>query len=193
MKFSNLTIDQYQRIIDLETNEEPSTARAYKKLAIALDKTITEVIEMDINKRNFILANLNKPNRLPLKKYIFVNGWVYKATTSLTEMNTMQLIDFNSLANNKASLNDLLAVMYVPLFGKYKAKNHKKLSLKLSKTKVKKTLGLLFFWSDYSKKCEKRTLTFLEKQAQMIQELMKEIQTDKEFQTFYQTTAGNIT
>jgi hypothetical protein len=191
MKFSNLTIDQYQRIIDLETNEEPSTARAYKKLAIALDKTITEVIEMDINKRNFILANLNKPNRLPLKKYIFVNGWIYKATTSLTEMNTMQLIDFNSLANNKASLNDLLAVMYVPLFGKYKAKNHANLSKAMKQTKVKKTLGLLFFWSDYSKKCEKRTLTFLEKQTQMIQELMQEIQTDKEFQTFYKTTVGN--
>jgi hypothetical protein len=193
MKFSNLTIDQYQIIIDLETNEEPSTARAYKKLAIALDKTISEVTEMDINKRNFILANLNKPNRLPLKKYIFVNGWIYKATTSLTEMNTMQLIDFNSLANNKAPLNDLLAVMYVPLLGKYKAKNHAKLSKAMKQTKVKNTLGLLFFWKVYSQKCEKRTLTFLEKQTQMIAEFKAEIQQDKEFLTFYKTTAGSIT
>jgi hypothetical protein len=193
MKFSNLTIDQYQIIIDLETNEEPSTARAYKKLAIALNKTISEVTEMDINKRNFILANLNKPNQIPLKKYIFVNGWVYKATTSLTEMNTMQLIDFNSLANNKAPLNDLLAVMYVPLFSKYKAKNHKKLSLKLSKTKVKNTLGLLFFWKVYSQKCEKRIQTSLENQTKMIAELIAEIQQDKEFLTSYPHTAGSIT
>jgi hypothetical protein len=193
MKFSNLTIDQYQRIIDLETNEEPSTARAYKKLAIALDKTISEVTEMDINKRNFILANLNKPNHVPLKKYIFVNGWVYKATTSLTEMNTMQLIDFNSLANNKASLNDLLAVMYVPLFGKYKAKNHAKLSKAMKQTKVKQTLGLLFFWKVYSQKCEKRIQISLENPTKMIAELIAEIQQDKEFLTSYPHTVGSIT
>ncbi len=193
MKFDNLTIEQYQKIIDLETKQPASAARGYTKLSIALNKTISEVIEMDINKRNFILANINKPKHIALKKYIFLNGWIYKATMSLTEMNTMQLIDFNSLANNKAPLNDLLAVMYVPLFGKYKAKNHAKLSKVMSKTKVKKTLGLLFFWKLYSQKCEKRIAISLEKQTKMIQELTREIQTDKEFLTFYKTTGGNIT
>lgn len=193
MKLNDITINQYNQILELEAKEKPSAIRGYKKLAIAFNTTYEKVLEMDTNKINFHLANLNKPENVKLNKYIILNGWIYKATTNLIDMKPIQLLDFISLSGNETKLNDLLAVMYVPLFGKYKAKNHAKVSKAIGKTKVKKTLGLLFFWEVYSKKCEKRMVTYLEKQMQTIAELMKEIQTDKEFQTFYQTTAGNIT
>ncbi len=192
MKFNDLTLKKYIDIVDLETNEPATSVRGYKKIAIALGITYPKAVNKTIDEVNTILSNLNRPNQLPFNKYLFVGGKVLKAIMNLKDMKANQLIDFYSLVEKGAPYNDCLAVMYVPLFGSYKPDNHEKISKLLLKTKVSESLGLLFFWIDYSKKCEKHILTFLEKQAKSLEQEMTEIMTDKEFLHSYLHGGGNI-
>lgn len=190
--FKDLTLNQYIKIVDLETNEVASEERGYKKLAIAYNCSVDIIKQQPKHALNTALARLNKPTSLPFNKYLLVDSNLLKATTTLTEMKTAQLVDFYNLYQKGAKYNELLAVMYVPFKGGYNPNIHYKVSKKLLDKRVDKVLGLLFFWTDYFKKCEKTITTYLEKQQTILEQTMAEIHNDKEFLHSLQTGAGSI-
>lgn len=184
MELKDLTLNQYQKIVALEESDPHSAKRGYQKIAIALGIDLSKVIDMPIDKVNTMLVKINRPiDKLNVKKYIFCNGMILKATTNLIDMKPSQLIDFYQLQESGAKYNELLAVMYVPLIRGYKAKYHSKIAKSLLNKKVSKTLGLLFFWLDYSTKCEKILMAYLEEQMKVIEMQVEEILIDKEFTT----------
>jgi len=189
--FKDLTLNQYIKIVDLETNEQPTEERAYKKLAIAYNCSVDVIKQLPKPELNTALARLNKPTTLPFNNYLLLDSNLLKATTQLNVMCPAQLVDFYNLYKKGAKYNELLAVMYVPFKGGYNPNIHYKISKKLLDIKVDKVLGLLFFWMDYFKKCEKIITTYLEKQTTIINQTIVEIQNDKEFQHFLQTGGGN--
>jgi hypothetical protein len=189
--FKDLTLNQYIKIVDLETNEQPTEERAYKKLAIAYNSSVDVIKQLPKPELNTALARLNKPTTLPFNNYLLLDSNLLKATTQLNVMCPAQLVDFYNLYKKGAKYNELLAVMYVPFKGGYNPNIHYKISKKLLDIKVDKVLGLLFFWMDYFKKCEKIITTYLEKQTTIINQTIVEIQNDKEFQHFLQTGGGN--
>lgn len=190
-QFKDLTLNQYIKIVDLETNEQPTEERAYKKLAIAYNCSVDVIKEQPKHALNTALARLNKPTTLPFNKYLLVDSNLLKATTTLNEMKTAQLVDFYNLYQKGAKYNELLAVMYVPFKGGYKPEIHYKVAKKLLDKRIDKILGLLFFWTDYFNRCEKIITTYLERQTTIINQTIAEIQSDKEFQHFLQTGGGN--
>lgn len=190
--FKDLTLNQYIKIVDLETNEQPTEERAYKKLAIAYNCSVDIIKEQPKHALNTALARLNKPITLPFNKYLLVDSNLLKATTTLNEMKTAQLVDFYNLYQKGAKYNELLAVMYVPFKGGYKPEIHYKVAKKLLDKRIDKVLGLLFFWTDYFSRCERTITTYLAKQTTIINQTIAEIQSDKEFQHFLQTGAGSI-
>ncbi len=189
--FKDLTLNQYIKIVDLETNEQPTEERAYKKLAIAYNSSVDVIKQLPKPELNTALARLNKPNTLPFNNYLLLDSNLLKATTQLNVMCPAQLVDFYNLYKKGAKYNELLAVMYVPFKGGYKPEIHYKVAKKLLDKRIDKVLGLLFFWMDYFKKCEKIITTYLEKQTTIINQTIAEIQNDKEFQHFLQTGGGN--
>lgn len=142
--FKDLTLNQYIKIVDLETNEQPTEERAYKKLAIAYNSSVDVIKQQPKHALNTALARLNKPTTLPFNKYLLVDSNLLKATTTLNEMKTAQLVDFYNLYQKGAKYNELLAVMYVPFKGGYKPEIHYKVAKKLLDKRIDKVLGLLF-------------------------------------------------
>jgi hypothetical protein len=189
--FKDLTLNQYIKIVDLETNEKASENRGYKKLEIAYNCSVDVIKQLPKPELNTALARLNKPTALPFNKYLLLDSNLLKATTQLNVMCPAQLVDFYNLYQKGAKYNELLAVMYVPFKGGYKPEIHYKVAKKLLDKRIDKVLGLLFFWMDYFKKCEKIITIYLEKQTTIINQTITEIQNDKEFQHFLQTGGGN--
>lgn len=189
--FKKLTLKKYIDLVALE--KEPNDyKRKYKKVALYLGLSFDEVIQLDIKYINDIANAIDKQCKpLSFKKTIFIDGMLLKATTSINDMKPAQLVDYYNLFKAGAPLNDLLAIMYVPYLKGYQPKKHGKISQALRNTKIEKTLGLLFFWLDYSQKCEKPIQIYLAKQTQIIKEMMTEIQADAQFQDSLKTGAGN--
>lgn len=190
--FKKITLKKYIDLLEVE-KEPNEIKRKFKKVAVYLGLKYIDVLSYDIKKINDIISDIDKQCKpIKFKKYIVVDGMLLKATTSINDMKPAQLVDYYNLFKAGAPLNDLLAVMYIPFFGGYKPKKHGRISQGLRNTKIEKCLGLLFFWLNYSKKCEKIILTYLEKQTKIVEEMMKEIQADVQFQDSLKTGDGNI-
>lgn len=193
MQFGNLKLSQYIELSNLDKDKSiDELDRIVKKMAIVSGKSIEQVEVMDINYIKEKISFLNNvPQSLPFKKRLRIGFKVYKPTLTLQDIQVNQLVDFYALYKAEAPLNDLLAVIYK--CGKYDSKNHAYLSAKMLNQKIKNVLGVVFFSLSYYNKCEKTINQYLEKSSKQVEMLMKEIQTDKEFQDFLSSGGGSIT
>lgn len=204
-RFKDLTLGQVMQLHELSLDTElDKLDKDIKRLSILMGKTIEQIEEMDAKwfKEYLRITQMVAvpPKDIPVKSKIMVKGRVLYPTLSLQEMKVNQLVDFYSLY--KASGNDhlkcaneLLAVMYKPfrLGGKpkYDPGNHAKISKLLLSANGEDCMGLLFFYSRLWKKCAPRIQASLERSNDILENLMTEIQTDKEFQDFLKTGDGN--
>jgi hypothetical protein len=194
-KFEDLTLKQYIELQELQSSSLSVIDKAVKKLSIITGESIDYIESINVKEVYSLLASVsfvdNPPEEIAVKKRIRLGFMLYEPTLSLTEMKVNQLTDFYHLYDNKAPINEILAVIYKPIKGSYKPANHAKVAKMLLNEKVGNTLGTLFFYSNYWKRCEKTITEYLNKQNQVIQSFMKEIQDDKQFQDFLVTGGGN--
>jgi len=204
--FEDMTLSQFIKLSELEQDKSIDILdKQVSKLSILSGKSIEYIESLDYKEVKKYLAKANytsnAPKNLRIPKRFRVKTVMLTPTMSLQEMKVNQLVDFYSLlkaanGNYIAIANELLATMFKPLsiFKKsvYSPENHAKISKLLLDAKVGDCLGLLFFYLDFWKRCEPIIVRSLTQSQQVIAELMKEIQIDKEFQDFLTNGAGNI-
>lgn len=195
MRFEDLTVGQYIKLVELDKDKSlDALDLVSKQMAIVTGRRIEEIELMDINYIKSKIAFLKKiPTEIPFKKSIWIGFKQYTPSINLVQTQVNQLTDFYSLYKNEAPINEILAVIYKPKNGKYHADNHSYVAKKMINKRIGDVLGAVFFSLNYYKRCEKLINQYLENNQLIINQVMTEITTDKEFQAFLNTGDGNIT
>ncbi len=205
-RFEDMTLAQFIKLYELDQNKDIDTIdKNVNKLAILSGNSVEAIELLDLKHIRYYLTKINYtsnvPKNLSIPKRFWCGKYLLTPTMSLQEMGVNQMVDFFSIikANNNnyiSCANDLLAVMFKPYKfigkSKYSPDAHSKISKQLLSAKVGDCLGLLFFYLDLWMRCEPLILTYLENSNKTIEEIMKEIQNDKEFQDFLIRGDGNI-
>ena len=162
--FNDITLGTFQECYFI-FKEEKDELDAWIKVIAKLTNTSTETVESysgeKLSKIVKSLEFLKNPQvETKPKKYIGVNGKLFKATTLITDLSTAQGIDIKTFLKpvNGFSQEDMavmnahliLASIYKPLtFNgfKYDPLNHKANSEALKKVKFGDLSGTLFFYS----------------------------------------------
>lgn len=204
-RFEDMTLAQFIKLYELDQNKDIDTIdKNVNKLAILSGNSVEAIELLDLKHIRYYLTKINYtsnvPKNLSIPKRFWCGKYLLTPTMSLQEMGVNQMVDFFSIikANNNnyiSCANDLLAVMFKPYKfigkSKYSPYAHSKISKQLLSAKVGDCLGLLFFYLDLWMRCEPLILTYLENSNKTIEEIMKEIQNDKEFQDFLKHGGGN--
>lgn len=204
-RFEDMTLAQFIKLYELDQNKDIDTIdKNVNKLAILSGNSVEAIELLDLKHIRYYLTKINYtsnvPKNLSIPKRFWCGKYLLTPTMSLQEMGVNQMVDFFSIikANNNnyiSCANDLLAVMFKPYKfigkSKYSPDAHSKISKQLLSAKVGDCLGLLFFYLDLWMRCEPLILTYLENSNKTIEEIMKEIQNDKEFQDFLKRGDGN--
>ena len=204
-RFEDMTLAQFIKLYELDQNKDIDTIdKNVNKLAILSGNSVEAIELLDLKHIRYYLTKINYtsnvPKNLSIPKRFWCGKYLLTPTISLQEMGVNQMVDFFSIikANNNnyiSCANDLLAVMFKPYKfigkSKYSPDAHSKISKQLLSAKVGDCLGLLFFYLDLWMRCEPLILTYLENSNKTIEEIMKEIQNDKEFQDFLKHGGGN--
>lgn len=204
-RFEDMTLAQFIKLYELDQNKDIDTIdKNVNKLAILSGNSVEAIELLDLKHIRYYLTKINYtsnvPKNLSIPKRFWCGKYLLTPTMSLQEMGVNQMVDFFSIikANNNnyiSCANDLLAIMFKPYKfigkSKYSPDAHSKISKQLLSAKVGDCLGLLFFYLDLWMRCEPLILTYLENSNQTIEEIMKEIQNDKEFQYFLKHGGGN--
>lgn len=204
-RFEDMTLAQFIKLYELDQNKDIDTIdKNVNKLAILSGNSVEAIELLDLKHIRYYLTKINYtsnvPKNLSISKRFWCGKYLLTPTMSLQEMGVNQMVDFFSIikANNNnyiSCANDLLAVMFKPYKfigkSKYSPDAHSKISKQLLSAKVGDCLGLLFFYLDLWMRCEPLILTYLENSNKTIEEIMKEIQNDKEFQDFLKHGGGN--
>lgn len=201
-RFEDMTLAQFIKLYELDQNKDID--KNVNKLAILSGNSVEAIELLDLKHIRYYLTKINYtsnvPKNLSIPKRFWCGKYLLTPTMSLQEMGVNQMVDFFSIikANNNnyiSCANDLLAVMFKPYKfigkSKYSPDAHSKISKQLLSAKVGDCLGLLFFYLDLWMRCEPLILTYLENSNKTIEEIMKEIQNDKEFQDFLKHGGGN--
>lgn len=204
-RFEDMTLAQFIKLYELDQNKDIDTIdKNVNKLAILSGNSVEAIELLDLKHIRYYLTKINYtsnvPKNLSIPKRFWCGKYLLTPTMSLQEMGVNQMVDFFSIikANNNnyiSCANDLLAVMFKPYKfigkSKYSPDAHSKISKQLLSAKVGDCLGLLFFYLDLWMRCEPLILTYLENINKTIEEIMREIQNDKEFQDFLKRGDGN--
>lgn len=204
-RFEDMTLAQFIKLYELDQNKDIDTIdKNVNKLAILSGNSVEAIELLDLKHIRYYLTKINYtsnvPKNLSIPKRFWCGKYLLTPTMSLQEMGVNQMVDFFSIikANNNnyiSCANDLLAVMFKPYKfigkSKYSPDAHSKISKQLLSAKVGDCLGLLFFYLDLWMRCEPLILTYLENSNKTIEEIMREIQNDKEFQDFLKRGDGN--
>lgn len=204
-RFEDMTLAQFIKLYELDQNKDIDTIdKNVNKLAILSGNSVEAIELLDLKHIRYYLTKINYtsnvPKNLSIPKRFWCGKYLLTPTMSLQEMGVNQMVDFFSIikANNNnyiSCANDLLAIMFKPYKfigkSKYSPDAHSKISKQLLSAKVGDCLGLLFFYLDLWMRCEPLILTYLENSNKTIEEIMKEIQNDKEFQDFLKHGGGN--
>lgn len=183
MKFEDLTINQYLKIVEIEKSDLSTVEKKIKKLELIKGNSDN----LPINSLNEVEFDI--PIDLKFKKSIYIGFKKYNVVNDLTQLGVNQLVDFYALTKAEAPINEILPILYNP----YNPDQHKELSKAFLSKKVGDVLGTVFFFKRLFHKCEKPITEYLEKHLLALKTFQTEIQTDKEFQAFLNIGGGNTT
>ena len=179
--YKQLSVEQYQQIEPLINGNLDDQV---KILSILSGLSVAEIEAIEIKKvrRYFVLLSFLKSqkwNKNP-KKYLFIKGKLYRATTDAEMLNTARYVSISTLMQeNKAieNLTDIGALCYEKLTWKgfkYSDKYHKELSKELKKQSIKNIYPVVFFCLRALLHLSKTSVAYLEAEK-VIQERIQEI------------------
>jgi hypothetical protein len=204
-KYKDLTVSQFQEIEYLKEDKEISLIdRAINKISILTNKSIEEVENWTPKKIQNILIQTSFLNNqlevfdcpssfiLGFKRFRFISE--IHLYTAAQQKDFEQMVKNNN-GNYIKCLPELMAICHqeLTLTGwQYVQSNHFKNVELFKQSKLSETLGAVFFYSKCLKTYENSLADCIKDQTKIIQEIMKEIDSDLEFQTFLKNGAGNI-
>ncbi len=203
-RYEDLTVNQFQELEALKNDDTlDNLDKSIKRLSILSGKSV-EYIETlkpslvyeKLLDAIFLIEPINSmasPESFTLayKKFRYIK--------SIDQYTTAQQKDFTEIlkANNNdyiACMPELMAICHqeLTLFGwKYKPENHFKNVELFKQSKLKDSLGAVFFYSNCLKSYSEIIEDCLQKANEMIQAHAKTMMEDREFQTFLKGGDGN--
>jgi hypothetical protein len=179
-----LTVEQYQKInklvksytqsegIEGKLDELENKARI---VSIALNKDLEDVRSMPIIDINTIARDVTGIPKGRIKKYLLINGKLYKGLTASEKLNAGQLFDLKNFAKEGfvENIHNMAAVLYSPVLGK---QEHSQIAEIMKGANIADIYTLLFFYSVVLEKLNPTIQMSLELAAQEIAKVMEEIQ-----------------
>jgi hypothetical protein len=203
-RYEDLTVSQFQELEALKNDDTlDKLDKSIKRLSILSGKSVEYIEKLKpslvyekLLDAIFLIEPINSmasPESFTLayKKFRYIK--------SIDQYTTAQQKDFTEIlkVNNNdyiACLPELMAICHqeLTLFGwKYKPENHFKNLELFKQSKLKDSLGAVFFYSNCLKSYSEIIEDCLLKANEMIQAHVKTMMDDQEFQTFLKGGAGN--
>lgn len=187
-----LTVKQFQELTIIYNSDKDLLDKGVEAISLLTGMSVNEVEQIDYKVIGKAFNHLNalmqsKPKEV-VKKWIVLNGTVYKAVTNMDKISTGQYLDLKNLSKDDKWIENmhlLLGCLYLPVnwYGRVKKYNGEKLpqiSKDMLTAKLKDVYGLLFFYSAVLEKLSPIIQMSLEEALQTIQETVTEIHKDSQ-------------
>jgi hypothetical protein len=194
MDYSNITTKQFIEIKKIISNDYLNKLdKDCRIIALLKNKTLTEVNEWKFWKLNWYRRQIQflYSNDLPkfhLRRWLFINGTIYKALTKPTQYSVNRYLSMKACVEYGGidkNLNKIVSLFYKPLFksdklderGNYvdlDTNQSLKIERDFEKVKVSKVLGMVFFYSDVSSDLKIITDTYLKETEEAMEEMTKQ-------------------
>lgn len=202
-RYEDLTVEQFQQLELLKTEKLDKLDMACKRLSILTGKSIEYIESLSPSKVYDMLLGaaflINPINQFPVAKSVRFGFHKFRYIKEIHEYTTAQQKDFTTILKNNGNdyikcLPELMAICHHELTLKgwvYNSDNHFRNVEYFKKSKLKHTLGAVFFYSNCLKNYSEIIEGCLQQADKVIQELMTEVRDDLEFQTFLSSGVGN--
>lgn len=203
-RYEDLTVDQFQQLEYLKTEKLDKLDMACKRLSILSGKSIDYIESLSPKKVYDLLLDavflIHPIAQMPIKKSVRFGLHKFKYIEHIHQYTTAQQKDFTTILKNNGNdyikcLPELMAICHLELTLKgwvYNSDNHFRNVELFKQSKLKDSLGAVFFYSNCLKNYKKGIEVCSQQASKVIEELMTEVQADLEFQTFLKTGGGNI-
>ena len=202
-RYEDLTVEQFQQLELLKTEKLDKLDMACKRLSILTGKSIDYIESLSPSKVYDMLLDaaflINPINQFPIAKSVRFGLHKFRYIKEIHKYTTAQQKDFTTILKNNGNnyikcLPELMAICHHELTLKgwvYNSDNHFRNVEYFKKSKLKHTLGAVFFYSNCLKNYSETIEGCLQQADKVIQEAMMEIQDDLEFQTFLNNGDGS--
>lgn len=203
-RYEDLTVEQFQQ---LELLKEDSTSdtldKTIKRLSILSGKSIEYIEAMkptEVYNKLLDAIYLSLPLTSMECPETFMLGFKkFRAIKDISSYSLSQQIDYTNIlkANNSdyiKCLPELMAISHQELTlrgWKYCPENHAKNVELFKKSKLSESMGAVFFYSNCLKSYSTIIADYTQEKAKVLQDHMKEMMADQEFQSFLKDGGGN--
>ncbi len=173
----DLTVQQYMDCLDIyQTPDMDLLDREILILSKLSGKPEDYFTSMDIGELKKLFRKVPVLTLVNLKdvrhnKYLFINGWLYKAVIKPKDINVALYRDLKTYIEKgiDENLHKILACIYRPVLIKYTGKVHEKTAKLMLKQKIGHVTGAVFFYSDLLKRLSNPIQTYLEQTLMKIE------------------------
>ena len=202
-RYEDLTVEQFQQLELLKAEKLDKLDMACKRLSILTGKSIDYIESLSPSKVYDMLLDaaflINPINQFPIAKSVRFGFHKFRYIKEIHQYTTAQQKDFTTILKNNGNdyikcLPELMAICHHELTLKgwvYNSDNHFRNVEYFKKSKLKHTLGAVFFYSNCLKSYSETIEVCLQQADKVIQEAMTEIQGDSEFQIFLNSGVGS--
>jgi hypothetical protein len=202
-RYEDLTVEQFQQLELLKAEKLDKLDMACKRLSILTGKSIDYIESLSPTKVYDMLLDaaflINPINQFPIAKSVRFGFHKFRYIKEIHEYTTAQQKDFTTILKNNGNnyikcLPELMAICHHELTLKgwvYNSDNHFRNVEYFKKSKLKNSLGAVFFYSNCLKNYSEIIEGCLQQADKVIQEVMTEIRGDLEFQTFLNNGDGS--
>lgn len=166
-----MTIETYQKVNKIAQASGDSIEKEIDIASAITGKSKEEIENLPLAKVK-ALTRINISGRK--KKYVLINKRLYKGLTDPEELTTGQYVDLKTFGKDFIpNLHNMLAIIYKPVFKRYK---HEEVAEDMKKANLDDVYGLLFFYSNILEKLSPTIQISLELAKEEIAERLKELQ-----------------
>lgn len=204
-RYEDLTVLQFQKLEELKQNKDLEPIdKACLRLSILSGKNLDHIENMHpkdvhnyLTQASFLLEPLTK---MECKSHVILGLNKFKFIDKISDYNVAQQKDFTEFVKINENdyvkcLPELLAICHLQLGldgYKYRPENHFKNVELFKKAKLKDCLGAVFFYSRFLKTYNEIIAHCLESNVIIINPMMTEIMSDKEFLASLTDGVGSI-
>ena len=203
-RYEDLTVEQFQQLEYLKNEKLDKLDMACKRLSILTGKSIDYIESLSPKKVYDLLLDavflIHPIVQFPIKKSVRFGFHKFRYIKEIHQYTTAQQKDFTTILKNNGNdyikcLPELMAICHHELTLKgwvYNSDNHFRNVELFKQSKLKDSLGAVFFYSNCLKNYKRGIEVCSLAASKVIEDLMTEVRDDLEFQIFLKTGDGNI-
>ena len=202
-RYEDLTVEQFQQLEYLKNEKLDKLDMACKRLSILTGKSIDYIESLSPKKVYDLLLDavflIHPIVQFPIKKSVRFGFHKFRYIKEIHQYTTAQQKDFTTILKNNGNdyikcLPELMAICHHELTLKgwlYNSDNHFRNVELFKQSKLKDSLGAVFFYSNCLKNYKRGIEVCSLAASKVIEDLMTEVRDDLEFQIFLNNGDGS--